>query len=83
MLANPLGFVPGNRVRAIQTISAGVGVVDQHAQALQMTDTLERDWLDYCAALRSGHAQRRARLVEAAKAGATRLDVGPAAPARP
>lgn len=83
MLANPLGFVPGGAVQTIQTISTGVSVVDQRAGTLKMTETLERNSLDYYAALRSIHAQRRARLVEEGRAGDGRVDIGPVAPANP
>lgn len=68
-LANPLNFVPGGAMSAIE-IGGGVGgAVDGRAELLDTTDTLEKTSLDYYASLRSMMAQRRAKLVEEGKTG--------------
>lgn len=67
--ANPLSSVPGNVVQTAQTIASGVGIVGRRAELLSTTDQLERNSLDYYAALRSISAQRRAALVAEGRAG--------------
>jgi phospholipid-binding lipoprotein MlaA len=67
--ANPLSFIPGSTMQAIQMSGTGVSMVDQRAQMLRMTDDLEKNSLDYYAATRSLYAQRRSALVEEGKAG--------------
>jgi len=71
-MANPLGFVPGDAVQAVQTVSTGLGMVSQRADALPATDALERSSLDYYATLRSISAQRRQALIAEGKAGRPR-----------
>ena len=82
-LANPLGFVPSGTVQTVFVVSNGVGAVDERAEALKMTDTLEQTSLDYYVALRSMHAQRRAAFVEEGRAGESVASgtVGPVIPA--
>jgi len=84
IVANPLGFIPGGTMQAIQLAGTGVGIVDGRARMLPATDDLERNALDYYAALRSMSAQRRAALVEKGRTGAPpgRVDVGPTTPPR-
>ncbi|BBK43995.1 hypothetical protein STVA_40150 [Allostella vacuolata] len=78
-VANPLGFVPGSAIQTAQLAGTGVGIVDQRARIMPMTDELEKNAIDYYATLRSIHAQRRAAFVAEGKAGApaARTDVGP------
>ncbi|MGQ9371123.1 MlaA family lipoprotein [Azospirillum sp. ST 5-10] len=82
MVANPLGFVPGDAIETVQMVNTGVGTVHQRAGMLAMTDDLEKNSIDYYAALRSVHAQRRAALVEEGRAGgpAGIVEVGPVMP---
>lgn len=69
LVANPLNFVPGGTMSAIEAAGGGAGVVDGRADLLDTTDTLEKTSLDYYASLRSMQAQRRARLIEEGKTG--------------
>lgn len=82
---NPLGFVPGNALQTVQMASMGVGVVDQRAETLSLTDGLEKNSVDYYATLRSMQTQRRAAFVEDGKAGklTPRVNVGPVTPTPP
>jgi phospholipid-binding lipoprotein MlaA len=81
-VADPLNYVPGGAIQTIQLAGAGVSAVDQRAEMLSVTDDLEKDSLDYYAALRSTYAQHRAALVEEGKAGGSpgRVNAGPAMP---
>ena len=69
LLTNPTNFIPGGAAATISTASGGVGFIDKRADLLSTTDALERDSLDYYAALRSTAAQRRAAFVAEGKAG--------------
>jgi phospholipid-binding lipoprotein MlaA len=63
--------VPGGAaVTAVKATSGTAGFVDTRANLLGATDTLERNSVDYYAALRSATAQRRAALVAEGKIGA-------------
>jgi phospholipid-binding lipoprotein MlaA len=71
LVTDPANFVPGGAaVTAVKTTSGTVGFVDTRANLLDATDSLERNSLDYYAALRSAAAQRRAALVADGKIGA-------------
>jgi phospholipid-binding lipoprotein MlaA len=78
-LANPLTFIPGGAMSAIEVTGGVGGAVDQRANLLSTTDILEQTSLDYYAALRSIEAQRRAALVAEGKAGdaAPQVYLGP------
>jgi phospholipid-binding lipoprotein MlaA len=69
IVANPVSLIPGGTIATVDTAAKAAGAVDGRARALGMTDSLERDSLDYYAALRSAAAQRRAALVVEGKAG--------------
>jgi phospholipid-binding lipoprotein MlaA len=69
LLTNPTNFVPGGAVATLSAASGGAGFIDGRAELLGATDSLERNSLDYYAALRSMVAQRRVALVAEAKAG--------------
>lgn len=69
IVANPTTLIPGGAITTVNTVATGAGVVDGRARALDATDTLERDSLDYYAASRSAAAQRREALVAEGKAG--------------
>ena len=69
LVANPLNFIPGGAMSAVETAGGVTGAVDGRAEMLDTTDELEKTSLDYYAALRSMQAQRRARLVEEGKTG--------------
>jgi phospholipid-binding lipoprotein MlaA len=71
-LGDPVGYVPGMQV--VQTSSSVVDVVDGRARMLPVTDDLEKNSLDYYAALRSAYAQRRAAFIEEGKAGGLPAD---------
>lgn len=71
-LANPMGLIPGGTIATVDTAAKAAGVVDGRARALGVTDSLERDSLDYYSALRSASAQRRAAIVEEGKTGEIR-----------
>jgi phospholipid-binding lipoprotein MlaA len=81
-LANPLTFISGGAMTAIQVTGGVGGVVDGRANLLGTTDALEKTSLDYYAALRSMEAQRRAALVEEGKAGGPggSVTIGPITP---
>lgn len=66
---NPLVFVPGAAMAGISAGARPVGAVDDRERLLPATDALEASSLDYYAALRSAHAQRRERLVAEGRAG--------------
>ena len=66
---DPLGYVPGNAMQVITLTGTAVGAVDGRARMLGVTDELEKNSVDYYAALRAMHAQRRAAFIEEGKAG--------------
>jgi hypothetical protein len=61
-------FATGGAAAIVGPASVGLGVVDQRADLLGATDSLEHNSLDYYAALRSVMAQRRDALVAEGKA---------------
>jgi phospholipid-binding lipoprotein MlaA len=69
LVSNPTNFIPGGAAATISTATGGVGFIDRRASLLSTTVPLERNSLDYYAALRSAAAQRRAALVAEGKAG--------------
>ncbi|MCW0232769.1 MAG: VacJ family lipoprotein [Ferrovibrio sp.] len=81
-VANPLSFAGSETLDTVQLVGTGMGMVDQRAAMLAITDELENTSLDYYVTLRSISAQRRAALVEEGKAGEARprVIVGPLAP---
>jgi phospholipid-binding lipoprotein MlaA len=80
LVTDPTNFVPGGAaMMAVQVTSGAAGVVDTRANLLGATDTLERNSVDYYAALRSAAAQGRAALVAEGKIGAVRNQHGDAA----
>ena len=81
-VANPVGLI-GGPIATVDTAAKAAGVVDGRARVLGVTDSLERDSLDYYAAMRSAAAQRRAALVAEGKEGEVgRLEKGaPTGPA--
>lgn len=76
---NPLSFVSSDALQTVQMVSMGVGVVDQRAEILDVTDGLEKNSVDYYASLRSMYTQRRAAFVEEGKSGklTQNINVGP------
>lgn len=70
MVANPTNFIPGGAIATVGTVAGVTGAIDGRARMLSVTDSLERDSLDYYAASRSAAAQRRAALVAEGKVGA-------------
>jgi phospholipid-binding lipoprotein MlaA len=72
ILGDPVGYVPG--IQVIQTSSAVVGAVDGRARMLSVTDDLEKNSVDYYAALRSMYAQHRANFIEEGKSGSLPAD---------
>jgi phospholipid-binding lipoprotein MlaA len=74
LLTNPANLASGGAVAAISAVSGGAGFIDARANLLSTTGPLERDSLDYYAALRSIAAQRRAALVVEGKAGDVVVD---------
>jgi phospholipid-binding lipoprotein MlaA len=83
-VANPLGYIPGGVMQTIQLTGTGLGIVGQRASQLPITDELEKNSLDYYAALRAVQAQRRAAFIERGKAGGVpgSVDIGPVTPMR-
>jgi phospholipid-binding lipoprotein MlaA len=69
LLTNPANLASGGAVAAVSAASGGAGFVDRRAELLSTTDPLEKNSLDYYAAMRSITAQRRAALVAEGKAG--------------
>jgi phospholipid-binding lipoprotein MlaA len=69
VVSNPTNFIPGGAAATVGTATGGVGFIDRRAGLLSTTVPLERNSLDYYAALRSAAAQRRAALVDEGKAG--------------
>lgn len=70
MLANPMGFIPGNTMMDLRIADSGVALVDRRAEVLPATDSLEASALDYYSTLRSVTATHRAALIEEGKVGA-------------
>ncbi|WP_390896970.1 MlaA family lipoprotein [Pseudomonas kuykendallii] len=68
MLLDPLGGIDSDTYDALATASTVGGVVDGRAEALPLTERLERQ-PDYYAALRDAIAQRRAVLVSDGRQG--------------
>ena len=83
VLTNPANLASGGAVAAISATSGAAGFIDTRAGMLSTTDPLERNSLDYYAAVRSMAAQRRAALVAEGKAGdvVVQKDGEPSAPA--
>jgi phospholipid-binding lipoprotein MlaA len=69
LVANPVNFIPGGMAATVGLATGTAGAVDGRARALDATDSLERNSLDYYAASRSAAAQRRAALVAEGKEG--------------
>lgn len=81
MVANPLGFVSGETFQTVRAVGGAVGMVGQRADALPVTNDLERSSLDHYAAMRSLSAQRRTALVEEGRTGRRSQRTEPNAPA--
>jgi phospholipid-binding lipoprotein MlaA len=79
LFGDPLGYVPGTTMQVVSVTGTVVGAVDGRARMLGVTDALEKSSVDYYAALRAMHAQRRAAFIEEGKAGA--LSTHPDSPA--
>lgn len=71
-LGDPVSYVPGMQV--IQMSGSVGGAIDGRARMLPVTDDLEKNSIDYYAALRSMYAQHRAAFVEEGKAGGLPAD---------
>jgi phospholipid-binding lipoprotein MlaA len=69
LVTNPANLASGGAAAALGAASGGAGFIDGRAELLSTTDPLERNSLDYYAALRSIMAQRRTALVAEGKAG--------------
>jgi phospholipid-binding lipoprotein MlaA len=69
---DPVAYIPG--VQIVQLPGAGIGMFDERARMLRVTDDLEKNSVDYYVALRSLSAQRRAALVEEGKTGGLSAD---------
>lgn len=69
VVASPTNFIPGGAAATIGMAAGAAGMVDGRARALNATDSLEKQSLDYYAASRSATAQRREALVDEGKAG--------------
>jgi phospholipid-binding lipoprotein MlaA len=89
-VADPFGSTVG--IASLMTIGyvrSGFGLLDGRAEALEVTDPLEKQSLDYYATLRSVSAQRRADLVAEGKSPDSRTsstprpDPNPLTPALP
>ena len=65
---NPARLI-GGAAATLGTAAAAAGAIDGRARALNATDALERNSLDYYAASRDAAAQRRAALVAEGKVG--------------
>jgi phospholipid-binding lipoprotein MlaA len=72
LLGDPVGYVPGMQV--VQTAGAVGGAIDGRARMLPVTDDLEKNSVDYYAALRSLYAQDREAFIEEGKAGGSPAD---------
>lgn len=68
-VANPVALIPGGTIATVDTASKAAGIVDGRARALGVTNSLERESLDYYAAVRAAAAQRRAALVAEGRVG--------------
>jgi phospholipid-binding lipoprotein MlaA len=78
-VADPVDYLPTE----VTATEGGLGVVDGRAELMPTTDLLEKNSLDYYAALRSVMAQRRAALVEEGKSGGKDTDPTSVAPGTP
>jgi phospholipid-binding lipoprotein MlaA len=74
LFGDPLGYVPGKPMQVVTMTGGVVGAVDGRARLLAATDELERNSVDYYAALRALRAQQRAAFIEEGKAGAVMPD---------
>jgi len=90
MALNPLTFVGGAPATYAGVATGGANVVDKRAENLEALDALERNSLDYYAALRSVYRQHREAEINAAKGPPEgRVDISlpntssPAPPAEP
>jgi len=72
LLGDPVGYVPG--MQTVQLVGAGTRAVDSRARLLPATDDLEKNSVDYYAALRSLYAQHRADFVAEGETGAVAAD---------
>jgi len=70
LFGDPLGYVPGGTMQVVTMTGSAVGAVDGRARMLPVTDELEKNSVDYYAALRALQAQRRVAFIEEGKAGA-------------
>jgi len=77
-LGDPVGYVPGMQV--VQTAGAVGGAIDGRARMLPVTDDLEKNSVDYYAAMRSLYAQHRTAFIEEGKAGGSPADGNGIAP---
>jgi len=69
LFGDPMGYVPGSTMQVVTMTGSAVGAVDGRARMLGATDELEKNSVDYYAALRAMHAQHRAAFIEEGKAG--------------
>jgi len=69
LVGNPTNFIPGGVFVAVGVAAEVAGMVDGRARTLGVTDSLEKESLDYYAVMRSAAAQRREGLVDEGKAG--------------
>jgi phospholipid-binding lipoprotein MlaA len=72
LLGDPVGTVPG--IGMVRMVSAGTDIVDGRARMLAVTDDLEKNSVDYYAALRSLYAQNRIAFIAEGKAGSLSSD---------
>jgi phospholipid-binding lipoprotein MlaA len=72
LLGDPVGYVPG--IGTVRMVSTGLDIVDGRARVLATTDDLEKNSVDYYAALRSLYAQDRAAFIAEGKAGSLSSD---------
>jgi phospholipid-binding lipoprotein MlaA len=79
LFGDPLGYVPGSTMQVVSLTGGVVGAIDGRARLLGVTDELEKNSVDYYAALRAMHAQHRAAFIEEGKAGG--LSILPDVPA--
>ena len=78
LLGDPVGTVPG--LGTVRMVSTGLNIVDGRARVLAVTDDLEKNSVDYYAALRSLYAQNRAAFIAEGKAGGLSPDEDEALP---
>ncbi len=68
-VGNPTNFIPGGTIATVGMAAGAAGMVDGRARTLGVTDSLEKESLDYYAAMRSAAAQRREAFIDEGKAG--------------